>query len=329
MEEKKPNIAVVIPVKNEEKYIEKCLLALLVQEYPEQSFCVIVIDNGSTDGTKDIVESFRKSGKIKLYNKSEGTIGSLRNYGASFSDSKIVAFLDGDCIPDKTWLSVGVTMLESSREIGCVGFVEPEINKEDMWVENAWNCISSTSKPPGDIEVPWLSSFNLIMWRETFESVGGFNEELVTCEDADIGYKIGLTKKLILSDITNVRHLDNAKTLKCFFKKEVWRGKSNLKSFILSSNKKHDFLSVFVPAFYLLINFFFLIGSMFFLLFDEPFYFLTNTLLICGIIILSLPPAITFRKGHNFKSFRVYCQAVLLFYVYLMARGKAIFKIGD
>jgi glycosyltransferase involved in cell wall biosynthesis len=113
------NISVVIIVKNESRYIKNCLEALFKQSY--QDFEIIVIDNGSTDGTGEIINSLEDK-RIKYFcEPSKYGIALLRNLGIKKTMGKYIFFTDGDCMPSKHWLEEGLKVLESGEYVGVEG----------------------------------------------------------------------------------------------------------------------------------------------------------------------------------------------------------------
>ena len=87
------DISVIVPIYNAEKYITKCIDSLINQTKKELEF--ILINDGSTDNTEDIIKQY-KDKRIKYYkNKNQG-IGKTRNFGISKSSGKYIMFLDSD-----------------------------------------------------------------------------------------------------------------------------------------------------------------------------------------------------------------------------------------
>lgn len=303
-------ITIVIPVKNEENYIARCLQAVLNQEH--ESFNVIVVDNGSTDNTVKIVKEFHD---VTLLEKKDGTIASVRNYGASQSRSDFIAFLDGDCVPPSQWIKTGLALL-IEKEASCVGFTASAPNASENWVSRTWHILSSSSTHDSSCYVNWLSSFNLIVKRNCFEEINGFDESLETCEDYDLGRRLSGSSKLWFSRELSIQHLGTVNSLKQFFLKELWRGKSSLKQAKTTSSGFKSILGIIIPIFYSIISVLILIGSVFF-----PFLF-TYFLLF----LLFLPSLYALRRLKKLSHLKKYPLMVLLSFVYLFARGIAILR---
>ncbi len=307
------NILVVIPVKNEEKFIKECLLSVFNQDFAKGKIFVVVVDNGSTDKTCEIVLGF--GDKVTLLEHPEGTIASLRNFGACSQNSDLVAFLDGDCVAPSNWLSTGYKILMEDELVACVGFTAAKPGLNASWVARVWHDMCSCSKYSGTLQVVWVSSFNLLLRREMFLQVGGFDESLVTCEDYDLGVRLSQQYKVIFSDIISVAHLGVVDGIKEFFAKELWRGKNNLQSFIKDKFSIGSFLGVAAPVYQLVATFLFFLN---FLCQLMPLWF---SLIIWCII----PLLMTLRKISKmnwYNSLRIF----FLYNVYLLARGLAIFE---
>lgn len=89
-----PQISVIIPVYNVEKYIVKCLQSILNQTFKD--FEIILIDDGSQDKSIELVEKTFNDPRIKIYHKQNGGPASARNYGIKVSTGKYLTFIDPD-----------------------------------------------------------------------------------------------------------------------------------------------------------------------------------------------------------------------------------------
>ncbi|RPI33601.1 MAG: glycosyltransferase, partial [Nitrospiraceae bacterium] len=109
-------ISVIIPAYNAEKTIGRCLDALTKQAYIGE-FEIIVIDDGSTDSTPDIVAQFDKAKLIKQKNAGPA---SARNKGASAARGEIILFTDSDCVPEPDWISHMLRPFHEDSEVAGV-----------------------------------------------------------------------------------------------------------------------------------------------------------------------------------------------------------------
>ncbi len=114
-----PTVTVLIDTYNHERYIEEALVSVLEQDFPRGEIEVIVIDDGSTDRTPDIVRKFAPD--VRLIQKPNGGQASAFNAGIPEAKGEIVAFLDGDDWWAKEKLSVVADYLGARPHIGVVG----------------------------------------------------------------------------------------------------------------------------------------------------------------------------------------------------------------
>ena len=116
MNEFTPTMSVVVGVYNGAETIAACLESLLSQNYPRRAYDIIVVENGSTDGTGEVVRRF----PVRLYHRQEtGTTGA-RNLGIAESQADIIATTDCDCVAHPDWLAELVKPYRSP-EVGGVG----------------------------------------------------------------------------------------------------------------------------------------------------------------------------------------------------------------
>lgn len=114
MGEIQPLVSVIMPAYNSEKYIGKSIESVLAQDY--EKFELIIVDDGSKDGTKSIVEQYAKNDiRIKLLEQANQGVSAARNKGLDTATGEYVAFLDSDDLWDADNLSVMVQAAECTK----------------------------------------------------------------------------------------------------------------------------------------------------------------------------------------------------------------------
>ncbi len=126
---KLPDISVVLPVYNGEKYIHQAIDSVLTQTL--DNFELIIINDGSTDNTINVVESY-KDNRIKIINNKHDFINSL-NIGISVAAGKYIARMDADDLMTLTRLETQFAYMESNQEVDvCGGWIELFGDDEDV-----------------------------------------------------------------------------------------------------------------------------------------------------------------------------------------------------
>ena len=97
---KSPLVSVIVPTYNNEKYLANCIDSLLTQTF--QDFEVIVVDDGSTDQTTKLLETYKTNPSIRVHSQPNSGISVARNQGLKLSRGKFISFVDSDdCVtPD-------------------------------------------------------------------------------------------------------------------------------------------------------------------------------------------------------------------------------------
>src|SRR5258705_12191269 len=90
----KPLVSVLVDTYNQERYIEQAIVSVLEQDFPPDDYEIVVVDDGSTDGTREIVRKFEP--RVRLLRKDNGGQASAFNAAVPELRGEIIAFLDGD-----------------------------------------------------------------------------------------------------------------------------------------------------------------------------------------------------------------------------------------
>jgi len=212
-----PSVSIIIPAKNEETMVPRLLGSISRLNYPADRIEVILVDNGSTDSTIALAEA----AGARVLSTPVGTIAHLRNTGVTQSTGEVLAFLDADMEVFPDWLASAVEKL-ADPGVGAVGGLL-HIPQDTTWVEKTW--FKHVSLRPRHGKVAWLGSGNLLMRRDLFQEVGGWDATLETCEDLDLCDRIKADYDLYHLETVAAVHHGGVKTLGELFRKELWRGK--------------------------------------------------------------------------------------------------------
>jgi len=180
--------SVIIPAYNAERYIRTAIESCLIQTYPPHE--IIVVDDGSTDRTAEVAESFSSPVRVIRLAQNVGVPGA-RNEGIQASTGDWIALLDADdwFLPDKLkWQQRcvlenqhAVLIYARVREIAIDG---TEADSRLVWPDEMWPMLR------------WVCGIDgvstVLFRREAYDSVGGFDVSLKVCEDWDLWLRLAL-----------------------------------------------------------------------------------------------------------------------------------------
>ena len=311
------NFSIIIPAKNEERNIDRCLQSILSIDWPRDDFEILVIDNGSSDRTAAIAESFG----ARVYVQPGATIAGLRNFGAEQAQGSVLVFMDADCTVASTWLQEAARYLDRQE---VVGFGNPPIVPElSTWVQRAWFPVRQKA---GTGDTTWLESMNMFVRREIFVQVGGFNKDLITCEDYDLSLRLKEFGRLVSDDRIIAVHHGEAATIPHFFRKESWRARSNFKGLGSHAFLWRELPSVLTPLIYCLLALMVVgVGVAGLLYFGDSTNSIAVVLLLCWQLPLGLLAAWKVRRSWSASGA---IQLYILLNVYFLARGVAVLRLS-
>jgi cellulose synthase/poly-beta-1,6-N-acetylglucosamine synthase-like glycosyltransferase len=212
-------ITVVVPVLNSMRYLPRTAPALLDAARRSGGVRIVYVDNGSTDGSPEYLESLA-SDLVLVLRRPATTIGSMRNSGARAGVGAYLSFLDSDCAVVPGYFDEAVAALAATGA-DATG-AEVDLPDEPHWIERTLHALHYTGR---DRDVVYLNSANFFVARAAFERVGGFREDLRTGEDADIGQRL-IAAGLRIRECPRVRavHLGNPRSLREYYRRSVWHG---------------------------------------------------------------------------------------------------------
>jgi peptidoglycan/xylan/chitin deacetylase (PgdA/CDA1 family) len=245
---RKVEVSVIIPARNEEKYIESVIKSVKAQDFNEYE--IIVVDNGSTDKTAEIAENL---GAKVVFEPTAG-LPRAREKGRNVANADLLVYLDADMIVPPSYLSKLICFFEENKKV--VAISNPYLFYDGNWTIKflekfifkilfpLFHKLSKMLKLPVT-----LMGGNFAIRKKTLEEIGGFNKNLEFYgEDVDISKRI--SKKGDIAFIENLYSLTSARR---YMQQGIFRTYSlyfaNYFSMLLFNHPYHINKSKLVPRF--------------------------------------------------------------------------------
>ena len=226
MNNNKKTASVIIPAFNEEQHIQNILQALLINDALE----IIVVDNGSTDKTAEIVKQLG----VNVIDFPVGTIAAVRNRGVKESSADVLVFIDADIRVSLDWHDNLINVIENlhNSPLMITGSRVQSAEKNN-WLHKYWfSELTSYS-------APYINSGHLITSRFLFDKIHGFNESLETAEDYEICQKATSAGAVIYNNPELVvTHDGYPDSIIEFIQRERWHGRQDVESLQLFLDSK-------------------------------------------------------------------------------------------
>lgn len=179
-----PRVSVVVPVFNGAGFIAGCLAALDAQTLPPDDYEVVVIDDGSTDGTPEVVRRFATAARARvrlIARPRNAGPAAARNAGLAEAAAPVIAFTDADCEPAPDWLERGLRRLASEPALaGVEGRTDPKGTVGTL-----------THQMRNETGNHWMTC-NMLYRRDALARAGGFDERfrMAFLEDSDVALTV-------------------------------------------------------------------------------------------------------------------------------------------
>jgi len=189
-----PVVSVALPMLNEAKYIVACLDSFAAQDYPLDRLDVMVIDGGSDDGSRLVVERYGESNPwVRLVDNPEGTASAAFNVGTYQAHGDVVCLFSSHGVADPDYISRSVAALHASGAAGVGGSYRHEgldpvsnaigaamISRVGMASPHRF---SDTARDVDTISHP-------AYWRDAMVEVGGFDQSLMRNSDYEFNFRM-------------------------------------------------------------------------------------------------------------------------------------------
>lgn len=186
-------LSIIVPVYNRPEEIRELLESLCLQT-TQKDFEIVIVEDGSSESSEDVVQKFQNRLQISYYFKPNSGPGDSRNFGMSKAKGNYFIILDSDCILPKQYLTEVHKELETDF-VHCFG--GPDAADESFTiVQKAINYVMTSFFTTGGIRGGKKSvgkfqprSFNMGISKEAYEKVGGFGR-IHPGEDPDLTFRI-------------------------------------------------------------------------------------------------------------------------------------------
>ena len=166
-------VSVVVASFNGERFLRETLESVFAQDY--DPFEVVFVDDGSSDRTAEIAQSF----PVRYVYQENAGLPAARNAGVALATGDLVAFVDDDDLWPRTKLSVQANYLEDHQDVGCV------LGRNEWIVEDGVEPPKLERDPIFD-ELGGIQLVTMMIRRSAFEALGGFDPSYRYAEDRDL-----------------------------------------------------------------------------------------------------------------------------------------------
>ena len=197
--------SIVVPVHNGEATIARCLEALLAQDLSHADHEIIVVDDGSTDGTAALVSAWPQTsevsetskvsaqagGHVRLLCQSQRGAASARNRGIRAAAGEFVLFTDADCRPRPDWARTLVEALEQSGAAAAKGtYATAQTSLVARFVQVEYE--TKYRRMARAAEIDFVDTYSAAYRRGVLDEVGGFDEQFpgASVEDQELSFRV-------------------------------------------------------------------------------------------------------------------------------------------
>ncbi len=191
-----PFVSVIVPIRNEATFIDRCLGALLENDYPVDRMEILVVDGMSDDGTRAVVERLTaRDARIVLLDNPHRVVPHAMNIGIARAVGSIVIRVDGHALVASDFLRQSVAALSTHPEAWCVGgpLVTESSTRVGRTIAGAMsspigvgNALFRLGNHEGPVDTIAFGAYH----RWVFDRIGTFDEELVRNQDDELNARL-------------------------------------------------------------------------------------------------------------------------------------------
>ncbi|MCL4835987.1 MAG: sugar transferase [Caldilineaceae bacterium] len=220
--------SVIVPVYNGQTSITTCLDALSRQSIPLQHFEVIVVDDGSTDGSRAAVEGWLATKAIahwQVMSQANAGPAAARNQGAQLAQSPLLLFTDADCAPSPDWVEALLRVFEQPDIVGAKGtYLTDQTGLTPCFVQAEYE--DRYDRMVGSERIDFVDTYSAAYRRAIFLENGGFATVFTTASVEDQEFSFRLAAKgyrLVFAPQAQVKHIHD-ENLGEYFRRKYFIG---------------------------------------------------------------------------------------------------------
>jgi glycosyltransferase involved in cell wall biosynthesis len=168
-----PFVSVIVPVLNDPLRVRLCIEALLGQTYPKDRHEIIVVDNGSTDGTRASIARY----PVTLVTEARRGSYAARNAGLARARGEVIALTDADCCPVPRWIDAGLQALDAQDADLAGGHVDFLYSRHPSAAE-IYDALSNMQQERSIRERQVAKTANLFVRARVFDTIGRFPDAM-------------------------------------------------------------------------------------------------------------------------------------------------------
>lgn len=219
-------ISIIIPAYNADKIISYCLDSLMNQTIERSEYEIIVVDDGSTDKTAEVVQCYESIRLITQHNQGPA---SARNNGAGEARGEIILFTDSDCVPQKNWIEKMIEPFQQEPDLAGVrgAYVTDQKEMTARFVQAEYEDKYDVLRKQKYID--FVDTYSAGFKRDIFLQFNGYDTSFpVACaEDVELSFRMAAKGcKIVFNPEAIVRHTHPAAYilyLKKKYKFAYWR----------------------------------------------------------------------------------------------------------
>jgi len=230
----KISISVIIPTYNRKDIFKKCLEGFSQQTLPREEFEVIVVDDGSTDGTGELLkETAARMPNLRYFAQAHGGPAKARNLGIEHSRGELVLFAGDDCIPDKNLLQEHLRLHKKGDAIAVLGHIKwhpdlevtPFMQYINIDIQFSYPKIKET---PQNVPFGYFYTSNISIPKKYLELAGTFDTNFseAVWEDVELGYRVWRSGVRIVYNPRAITYHHHQVGIKDYIRRQIRAGKA-------------------------------------------------------------------------------------------------------